>query len=136
MCWRMLETGTIWAQSRSGLKTVVFYLLGKAGGRDGIAPPTPGFSVLESETTASVTADFGEVQHESALDLCKVRPADSEGSALHNSNRPGAVAQPRRRLRKGPGSQERRGLQEALERGTRWSWTVTTPSVTAAPDGP
>src|SRR2546426_1434498 len=52
---------------------------------------------------------------------------------------PRAVAQPRRRLRKGPGSQERRGLQKALDRAVwrmRWSWTVTTPSVTAVPDGP
>ncbi len=66
---------------------------------------------------------LGEVQHESALDLCKVRPADSQGSALHDSNRPGAAAQPRRRLRKGPGSQERRGLQKALDGavwGMRW----------------
>src|SRR5512132_2384555 len=66
-----------------------------------------------------VWADLGEGQHESALDLCKVRPADSQGSALHDSNRPGAVAQPRRRLRKGPGSQERRGLQKALDGAVR-----------------
>jgi hypothetical protein len=56
---------------------------------------------------------LGEVQHASALDLCKVRPADSQGSALHDSNRTGAVAPPRRRLGQGPGSQERRGLQNA-----------------------
>jgi Uncharacterised protein family (UPF0182) len=87
-----------------------------------------------------VSADRREVQHASALDLCKVQPADSQGSALHDSNRSGAVAQlRRRRLGKGPHSQERRGLQKALDRAVwrmRRSWTVTTPSVTAAPDGP
>src|SRR5438128_8911035 len=85
--------------------------------------PSVHFSLLVSSTLVLsrgvVWADLGEVQHESALDLCEVRPADSQGSALHDSNRPGAVAQPRRRLRKGPGSQEQRGLQKGLDGGVK-----------------
>jgi hypothetical protein len=99
-----------------------------------------------SRTTASIAAPLSTSSSSPLLPrplLGPVQsgPADSQGSALHDSNRPGRLPNPGDVV---PGKvlvkltrtkRTAKALDGAVWR-MRWSWTVTTPSVTATPDGP